>query len=93
MIENYWVKKKNRELAKQAKVEVVAVRKENGVITDLKLSDGRILSKEEAIQVAKTEGIVGVNVGVTRGEERIEILRVNPINDVEKALYNLPTFE
>lgn len=76
------------------KVSIIATKKnEAGIITDFKLSDGRILSKQEAINVAKTEGIQGVNVERTRGEEHAEILRANPTNDVSKALSNLPTFE
>lgn len=77
----------------EKKVSVVATRKnEVGIITNFKLSDGRELTKEQAVQVAKTEGIEGVNVGRTRGEDHTEMLRANPTNDVSKALYNLPNF-
>lgn len=75
------------------KPKIVATRKSNaGIITDVKLNDGRVLSKQKAILVAKKEGIEGVNVGRTRGENRAEILRANPTNDPSKALSNLPSF-
>lgn len=72
---------------------VVAVRKDNdNVITDFKLSDGRILSKERAVEVAKREGLEGINVSRTRGEHSVEILRANPTNDISRSLYDFPTF-
>ena len=74
-------------------LRIVATRKnEAGIITDFKLNDGRVLSKEEAVNVCKREGIIGVNVGRTRGEHPREILRANPTNDPSKALENLPEF-
>ena len=74
-------------------IEIIAVRKnEAGIIADFKLSDGRVLNKRQAVQVAKREGIKGVNVGRTRGEDYTEILRANPTNDPKKALNNLPEF-
>ena len=72
---------------------IVAVRKtEAGIITDYKLSNGMELSKNDAVEYAKSHGIQGVNVGRTRGEDHTEILRANPTDDPKKALYNLPTF-
>ena len=77
----------------EEKVSITAVHKNKaGIITDFKLSDGRILDKEDAVNVAKTEGIKGVNVGRTRGKDHTEILRANPTNDESKALNNLPIF-
>ena len=76
-----------------SKPSIVAVHKNQvGIITDYKLSDGRILDKEQAVMVAETEGIEGVNVGRTRGVDHTKMLRANPTNDVSKALDNLPTF-
>lgn len=94
MINNYYdYKNKGNNRPEEEMSSIVAVRKDDtGIITDYKLSDGRIFNKEQAVQVAKTEGIRGVNVGATRGEENTEMLRANPTNDIEKALYNLPTF-
>ncbi len=75
------------------KVSIIAVHKnEAGIITDFKLSDGRILDKDEAVEVAEKEGIQGVNVGRTRGHDHTKMLRANPTNDVSKALNNLPDF-
>lgn len=76
----------------QEKPSIIAIRKENGVITDYKLSNGKILSKCEAVEFAKEIGIQGVNVGRTRGENSKEILRANPTDDPSKALNNLPNF-
>lgn len=92
-MENYYEYKSRIPKSAEANVSIIAVKKnEANIITDVKLSDGRILTKEEAVNVAKTEGIRDVNVGVTRGDNPQEILRANPTNDVSKALYNLPTF-
>lgn len=85
--------KKNYTRDNNEKITITAVHKnEAGIITDFKLSDGRILDKKDAVEVAKTEGIEGVNVGRTRGRYSHEILRANPTNDPSKALYNLPIF-
>ena len=89
----YPSEKKTKNYTNEGKVSITAVHKnEAGIITDFKLSDGRILDKESAVNVAKTEGIEGVNVGRTRGKEHLEILRANPTNDESKALNNLPLF-
>lgn len=83
-------------MTKQQKeaLTVVAVRKnEANIITDFKLSDGRELTKEEAVNVCKEEGIEGVNVGRTRGEDHTEMLRANPTDYPSKALANLPALD
>lgn len=73
--------------------EIIAVKKdEHGILTDFKLNDGRVLSKEQAVELAKEVGIKGVNVGRTRGDNPQEILRANPTDKPEKALRNLPEF-
>jgi hypothetical protein len=90
--ENYY-NRNNGAPKDEGQPTVVAVRKtEVGIITDYKLSNGMELSKEEAVEYAKTKGIQGVNVGRTRGDNPAEILRANPTDDPTKALYNLPTF-
>lgn len=67
---------------------VSAVRRnEAGIITDVRLSDGKTLSKDRAIAMAKDEEIDGVNVG--RARDGSEILRGNPTS---KPLSQLPTF-
>lgn len=96
MENNYYEYKNKKKYLKpiEERASIVAVKKDDhGIITDFKLNDGRVLSKEQAVEVAKTEGIRGVNVGVTRGKDKTEMLRANPTNDVEKALHNLPTFQ
>ena len=76
------------------KPKVAAVRRnEKGVITHYKLSDGRELSKRQAVSLAKKRGIEGVNVGRTRGNNGgVEILRSNPTNRDEELLRNKPSF-
>jgi hypothetical protein len=77
----------------QNQPSIVAVRKSDaGIITDFKLSNGQVMTKQEAVNYAKTNGIQGVNVGMTRGEDHTPILRANPTDDPEKALANKPTF-
>lgn len=68
---------------------IIAVHKEDGNIAAVKLDDGTILSKQEAIELTKQGGIKDVNVG-RRGSR--EILRSNPINDAGQSLSNLPRF-
>lgn len=90
---NYYENKGKTSSDGKNKPSIVAVRKNDAdIIESYKLSDGRILNKEQAVKVAKETGINGVNIGKTRGENPKEILRANPTNDVSKALYNLPTF-
>lgn len=69
--------------------EIVAVHKEEGNIAAVKLDDGTILSKAEAIELTKQGGIKDCNVG-RRGSR--ETLRRNPVDDPSKSLSNLPRF-
>lgn len=69
--------------------EIVAVHKEEGNISAVKLNDGSILSKEEAISLVKEGGIKDMNVG-RRGSR--ETLRKNPVEDASKCLANMPRF-
>lgn len=69
--------------------EIIAVHKEEGNIAFVKLNDGTILSKLDAIALAKVGGIKDVNVG-RRGA--YEMLRRNPGKDASKSLNNLPRF-
>lgn len=75
-------------------LEIVATKKdEDGVITDFKLSDGRVLSKEQAVQLHKEKGIHGVHMTRTRGKDSQEILVSNPSEGKEHFLSNLPSFK
>lgn len=89
---NYYSRKQGAPKDKD-QPSIVAVRKTDaGIITDYKLSNGMELNKAQAIEYAKEHGINGVNVGRTRGEDHTEMLRANPTDDPQRALYNLPTF-
>ena len=69
--------------------EIVAVHKEEGNISSVKLDNGTILSKEEAIELTKHGGIKDMNVG-RRGSR--ETLRKNPVEDANQCLSNMPRF-
>ncbi len=69
---------------------IVAVTKRGGEITGYQLSGGRVVSKQEGIQMAKEGRIAGVGVAENRGEE---YLRTLPDNLDENNLGNLPVIE
>ena len=54
--------------------QITALMKEGGRITGYQLSDGRILNKEEGIQLAKQGGIRGVGVATRNGAEYLKSL-------------------
>jgi hypothetical protein len=67
------------------------VRDEQGEIAAYKLENGEIVSKEEAVTLAKQSAIKGVSVGVSKlGEEFLKSL---PDNDINNNLQNLPVVE
>ena len=74
------------------KHRIIAVNKVNNVIAKVKLDDGRILDKQDAVQLALDNQIWGVAVGTTRGEPREHYLRSVPLAGRENFLNNLPTF-
>lgn len=67
---------------------IVALVKESGKVTGYKLSDGRTVSREEGVQLAKQGGIQGVGVGVNKGTEYLKSL---PDNSENNNLGNLPS--
>lgn len=69
---------------------IVAVTKRGGEITGYQLSGGRIVSKQEGIQMAKEGRIAGVGVAENRGEE---YLRSLPDSTEGNNLGNLPVIE
>lgn len=78
---------------KEKNLEIIGAKKdEDGVITDFKLSDGRVVSKDQAVQIHKNEGINNVHITRTRGENSKEILVSNPSAGKEHFLSNLPSF-
>ena len=75
------------------KARIVAVNKVNNVIAKVKLDNGQILDKQDAVQMALDNKIWGVAVGTTRGEPREHYLRSVPLAGRENFLNNLPTFQ
>jgi len=68
--------------------QITALVKEDGRITGYQLSDGRILNKEEGVQLAKQGGIRGVGVATRNGTEYLKSL---PDEDEGNNLGNLPS--
>ena len=68
--------------------EITALVKEDGRITGYQLSDGRVLNKEDGVQLAKQGGIRGVGVATRNGNEYLKSL---PDEDEGNNLGNLPT--
>jgi hypothetical protein len=68
--------------------QITALVKEDGRITGYQLSDGRVLNKEEGVQLAKQGGILGVGVATRKGEEYLKSL---PDEDEGNNLGNLPS--
>ena len=68
--------------------QITALVKEEGRITGYQLSDGRVLNKEEGVQLAKQGGIRGVGVATRNGTEYLKSL---PDEDEGNNLGNLPS--
>ena len=68
--------------------EITALLKESGRVTGYQLSDGRVLSKTDAIQLARQGGIRGVGVSSRNGSEYLKSL---PDQDEDNNLGNLPS--
>ena len=68
--------------------KIVALVKESGRITGYQLSDGRILSKEEGIALARQGGIQDVGIAERNGSEYLKSL---PDNSEDNNLGNLPS--
>ncbi len=68
--------------------QIVALVKEEGRVTGYKLSDGRIVSREEGVQLAKDGGIQGVGIATNRGTEYLKSL---PDETENNNLGNLPS--
>ena len=68
--------------------QITALVKENGRITGYQLSDGRVLSKKEGVQLAKQGVISGVGVATRNGNEYLKSL---PDDKEDNNLGNLPS--
>lgn len=68
--------------------QITALVKESGRITGYQLSDGRVLNKQEGVQLAKQGGIRGVGVATRNGNEYLKSL---PDEEEGNNLSNLPS--
>lgn len=68
--------------------QITGLVKEGGRITGYQLSDGKILSKQEGVQLAKQGGIRGVGVATRNGNEYLKSL---PDENEGNNLSNLPS--
>ncbi|QOX65918.1 DUF3892 domain-containing protein [Anoxybacterium hadale] len=68
--------------------KIVALVKEQGRISGYELEDGQILNKEEAVALAKQDGIRGVGVATRNGSEYLKSL---PDESDGNNLGNLPS--
>ena len=67
---------------------ITALKKESGHVTGYQLSDGRILDKPEAVNLAKDGGIQGVGISNRNGNEYLKSL---PDETENNNLSNLPS--
>lgn len=67
---------------------IVALVKESGKVTGYQLSDGRTVSREEGVNLARQGGIQGVGVAVNKGTEYLKSL---PDGSENNNLGNLPS--
>ena len=68
--------------------EIVALVKESGRIRGYQLSDGQILDKQTAVDLARNGGIQGVGIAHRNGNEYLKSL---PDGTESNNLGNLPT--
>ncbi len=67
---------------------IVALVKESGRITGYKLSDGRIIGKEDGVALARAGGIAGVGIATRHGSEYLKSL---PDDNEQNNLSHLPS--
>lgn len=70
--------------------QIVALVKESGTVSGYQLADGRILSREEGVQLARKGGISGVGIATNQGTEYLKSL---PDATESNNLSNLPTVD
>lgn len=68
--------------------QIVSLIRDEGKVTGYELEDGQILDKEEAVELAKQNGIRGVGVASRKGNEYLKSL---PDEEDENNLSNLPS--
>lgn len=68
--------------------EIVALVKKSGKVSGYQLSDGRVLAKEEGVNLARQGGIAGVGIASRNGNEYLKSL---PDGSENNNLSNLPS--
>lgn len=68
--------------------DIVALVKKGGKVTGYQLSDGRVLAKEEGVNLARQGGIAGVGIASRNGNEYLKSL---PDSSENNNLSNLPS--
>lgn len=68
--------------------EISALVKEGGKVTGYQLSDGTVLDKSEAVELAKDGGIQGVGIANRKGNQYLKSL---PDDEEGNNLGNLPS--
>ncbi|MEM5781127.1 MAG: DUF3892 domain-containing protein [Lawsonibacter sp.] len=67
---------------------ITALVKEGGRVTGYQLSDGRVVDKDEGVQLARQGGIAGVGIATRNGNEYLKSL---PDDSEGNNLGNLPS--
>lgn len=70
--------------------QIVGLVKESGRVTGYQLSDGRVLDKDAAVQLARSGGIQGVGIATRKGNEYLKSL---PDGSENNNLGSLPTVQ
>lgn len=68
--------------------QVVALVKNSGKVAGYKLSDGRIITRDEGVELARQGDISGVGIATNRGTEYLKSL---PDGKEDNNLGNLPS--
>ncbi|MEM1486038.1 DUF3892 domain-containing protein [Oscillospiraceae bacterium PP1C4] len=68
--------------------QIVALVKKGGRVSGYQLSDGRVVDKNEGVQLAKQGGIQGVGIATRKGNEYLKSL---PDASENNNLSNLPS--
>lgn len=68
--------------------QVVALVKKSGKVIGYQLADSRIISREDAVKLARSDGLQGVGVSIIHGKEYLKSL---PDSTDVNNLSSLPT--
>ncbi len=73
---------------KKGAKSIVALKRENGTVTGYQLSDGKIVSKQEGVLLAKQGEIKGVAIATNKGTQYLKSV---PDKKEQNNLGNLPS--